>query len=73
MGRLLKDGSENGKATFSVRLPKGLADQIDARAHLSRRTRNAEIVVMLEAYTDLCVARDKAILLSQSNSREQGS
>lgn len=62
MPRYLKDGSENGKRTFSLRLPHEMADQIDARAQISRRTRNTEIVYMLEAYLDLLVAKDKKIL-----------
>ncbi len=54
--------TENGKATFSTRLPQALADQIDKRARLNRRNRNAEIVLLLEMAIDLAVARDQKIL-----------
>jgi hypothetical protein len=54
--------TENDKATFSTRLPKKLADQIDQRARLNRRNRNAEIVLLLEMAIDLAVTRDKKIL-----------
>jgi hypothetical protein len=49
---------ENELAVFSVRIPKKLAEQIDGRAKVNRRTRNAEIVLLLEQIIDIHVARD---------------
>ena len=57
MARILKDGSESPLATFSVRLPKELAAQIDERAVSNHRSRNGEIQHMLEAYMDLSEAK----------------
>ncbi|HYG34261.1 MAG TPA: Arc family DNA-binding protein [Clostridia bacterium] len=54
--------TENGLSVFSVRLPKKLADQIDARCKINRRTRNAEITLLLEQAIDLHVARDLQLL-----------
>jgi hypothetical protein len=54
--------TENGLAAFSVRLPTELVQQIDSRRVLSRRTRNAEIQVLLEQAIDLNVARDLKLL-----------
>lgn len=54
--------TENGLKVFSLRLPERLANQIDARAALNHRTRNAEIVVLLEQAIDLNVQRDKRLL-----------
>lgn len=62
MERFLKNGPESELKVFSLRLPKELARQIDARAKLTRRTRNSEIVSMLETHIDLMVARDQAML-----------
>lgn len=62
MARHLKDGSESDKKTFSLRIPHSLAAQIDARATLNRRNRNAEIQYMLEQYIDLAVAKDEKLL-----------
>ncbi len=53
---------ENGRATFSLRLPQALADQIDKRAVVNRRQRNAEIILLLETAIDLGVQRDKEIM-----------
>ncbi len=64
---------ENGLAVFSLRLPESLADQIDARAAVSRRTRNAEIVLLLEQAVDLNVARDKKMLEDMSQLKTSAS
>ena len=53
---------ENDLKVFSVRLPLSLATQIDDRCGVSRRTRNAEIVLLLEQAIDLAVERDRKIL-----------
>lgn len=53
---------ENGKAVFSLRLPRNLADQIDCLANLSRRNRNGQIILLLEQAVDLQVEKDKKIL-----------
>lgn len=54
--------TENDRAVFSLRLPQSLADQIDKRAKVNRRNRNAEIVLLLEMAIDLAVMRDKKLL-----------
>lgn len=45
-------------AAFTIRIPKSLAEQINARAKVQRRTRNAEITVLLEGAIDHSVDRD---------------
>lgn len=62
---------ENDVVAFTVRLPKELARQIEDRKVLTRRTRNAEICLLLEQAIDLNVNRDLA-LLSQSKSLAGG-
>jgi len=64
MAKYLKDGSESPVKTFSLRLPHKLAEEIDARANVNRRPRNAEIQLMLEQYLDLIVARESLNLKS---------
>lgn len=49
-------------AAFTIRIPKPLADQIDMRAKLHRRTRNAEINVLLEEGIDERVGRDIEVI-----------
>lgn len=61
--------TENGLRVFSVRLPEHLAEQIDGRCKVSRRTRNAEIVLLLEQAIDLSVARDRKLLEEHSTLR----
>lgn len=51
--------TENDKKTFSIRIDAKLSDQIDQRAALAKRSRNAEIEVLLETAIDLHVQRDK--------------
>lgn len=43
---------------FTIRIPATLAEQIDMRAKTNRRTRNAEINVLLEHGIDHGVAKD---------------
>lgn len=59
--------SENDRATFSLRLPIQLAHQIDARAKVNNRTRNAEVVTLLTQGLDICVQRDLRILQDMRN------
>jgi len=47
---------------FTIRLPKRLVDQIDARAKLNRRARNGEIGVLLESAIDANVESDLEVL-----------
>lgn len=54
--------NENDRSTFSIRIPTSLAQQIDSRAAVSRRTRNAEIICLLEQAIDINVMRDKKLL-----------
>lgn len=53
---------ENDVVAFTVRLPKALAAQIEQRKVVTRRTRNAEICLLLEQAIDLNVSRDLALL-----------
>lgn len=57
-------------AAFTVRIPKELADQIDARAKIQRRTRNAEINVLLEQGIDHTVGRDLEVISRVGGSTE---
>lgn len=43
---------------FTVRIPSDLAVQIDARAKINHRSRNAEITILLEKSIDDSVRRD---------------
>ena len=45
---------------FTIRIPSDLHDQIEARAAINRRTKNAEIIHILETAIDEQVARDLA-------------
>ena len=47
---------------FTVRLPPTLVEQIDVRARLAHRTRNAEVIVLLENAIDGAVARDLEVI-----------
>lgn len=47
---------------FTIRVPRDLVDQIDARAKLNRRKRNAEINVLLEAAIDTSVDSDLQVI-----------
>lgn len=58
----MKMSTENGLRVFSLRVPESLAKQIDQRAAVSRRTRNAEIVLLLEQAIDLNVSRDLKLM-----------
>lgn len=44
--------------SFSIRIPDELEAQISARAAVSRRSRNSQIIVLLEAAIDSTVAAD---------------
>jgi predicted transcriptional regulator len=50
--------SPAGSKAFTVRLPKDLVDQIDARALVNKRRRNAEIHWLLERAIDKSVKTD---------------
>ncbi len=43
---------------FTIRIPADLHDQIEARALVNRRTKNAEIIHILETAIDDQVRRD---------------
>ena len=47
---------------FTVRLPRDLVDQIDSRAAVSRRSRNAELLVLLESAIDASVTSDLQVI-----------
>ena len=40
---------------FTIRIPASVADQIDRRAAVSRRSRNAEVLMLLEKAIDSSV------------------
>ncbi|WKV22018.1 hypothetical protein Phage2-1_00017 [Achromobacter phage 2-1] len=50
--------TEEEYAAFTLRIPKQLKAQIEMRAKVQHRTRNAEIVHMLTHVIDTAVARD---------------
>lgn len=52
---------------FTIRVPRELVDQIDARAKLNRRKRNAEINVLLEDAIDATVNSDLRVLKTTSD------
>lgn len=47
---------------FSLRMPEDLDRQIEMRARLSRRSKNAQIIHMLETLIDLQVQSDRGVL-----------
>lgn len=47
---------------FTIRVPRDLVDQIDARAKMNRRKRNAEINVLLEDAIDRSVDSDLRVI-----------
>jgi predicted transcriptional regulator len=47
---------------FTVRVPRELVDQIDARAKFNHRKRNGEINVLLEMAIDASVKSDLQVL-----------
>lgn len=49
---------------FTIRIPSELHDQIEARAVISRRTKNAEIIHIIETAIDDQVRRDLTIARS---------
>lgn len=49
---------------FTIRIPSDLHDQIEARAAISRRTKNAEIIHILETAIDEQVSRDLTVAKS---------
>lgn len=49
---------------FTIRIPSELHDQIEARATISRRTKNAEIIHIIETAIDDQVRRDLMIARS---------
>lgn len=54
---------------FTIRIPSDLHDQIEARAVISRRTKNAEIIHILETAIDDQVRRD---LMTARSGRTEG-
>ena len=49
-------------SALTIRIPKSLDDQIKMRARLQKRSRNAEIIFMLEEMIDRSVGRDLEII-----------
>lgn len=48
MGKAVEKDANENFATFSVRISRELADQIEARCKVSKRSKNKEIELMLE-------------------------
>lgn len=66
-GKVLQsDESEKTHATFSLRIPVELADQIDARRKISKRSRNKEIELLLERQIEAEVERDRLLIEKMS-------
>lgn len=47
---------------FTIRLPADLIRQVDERAHVHGRSRNAETRLLIETAIDLAVRRDRILL-----------
>lgn len=56
-------------AIFSIRAPKDLIDQIEARAKINRRSRNGEIIHILEQAIERSVEQTLAAMPQESPSR----
>lgn len=62
---------------FSIRLPRKLAEQINQRANLARRSRNSEIQFLLEysiekmISTDLAIAEDMRRINAANEKRQE--
>jgi hypothetical protein len=56
-----ENGWETFTETFTVRIRPGLTQKIAARAQRHRRSRNAEINMLLEVAVDLADARDRRV------------
>lgn len=54
---------------FTIRIPRELKAQIDARAAINHRKRNGEITALLEKAIDDAVAADRALLSGSGSSR----
>lgn len=52
---------------FTIRLPVELATQVEKRATINRRSRNGEIVVLIEKAIDAAVLEDLKVLRSSSD------
>ena len=57
----------NDISAFTIRIPRQLADQIDARAKLNHRKRNGEINALLQAAIDHSVGSDLKIVKRMSD------
>jgi hypothetical protein len=60
---------DNDIVAFTVRIPRELKDQIDTRAAIHRRVRNAEILVLLEHGIDSSVDQDLQVVKRYDNPR----
>ncbi|AJD82911.1 Arc-like DNA binding domain protein [Achromobacter phage JWF] len=54
---------------FTLRIPRSLKDQIDTRAKLQHRTRNAEIIHLLSKAIDDSVDSDNSLKRNFSHQR----
>lgn len=56
---------------FTIRIPSNLADQIETRAALNRRSRNREIEWLLESAIEVATQRDLKTL-EEMGARQKG-
>lgn len=55
---------------FTIRIPRALKDQIEARAKLHHRKRNQEINVLLEVSIDRMVETDRETIKNSGGRQE---
>ena len=60
--------SKKDYVAFTIRIPQSLSDQIMARKHINRRSKTAEVQLLLERGIDASVASDLALINSASAS-----
>lgn len=64
---------ENDLVSCSVRIPEKICRQIDAQARVTRRSRNAQIIQLLEIALDIQAARDAKLLAEMIALRDSAS
>lgn len=60
--------NDKDTTAFTIRIPVGLSNQIDLRKTYSRRSRNAEIIHLLEMAIDRSVKSDIDLIASGQTS-----
>lgn len=62
----------NSLVSFTVRIPRELDEQITQRKLVNRRSKNAEVQVLLEQAIDRAVAEDLKLLRSSAHHPRDG-